>query len=79
MAAYWWWRDRKGLLGNPASLAANLVSAAFPLGLFASGGQMQGTAAQTGVVSAIIAVLLLFQALSLAARMESMMLLPIRM
>jgi adsorption protein B len=25
--AYWFWRDRKGLLGNPASLAANLIFA----------------------------------------------------
>jgi adsorption protein B len=24
---YWWWRDRKGLVGNPASLAANLMLA----------------------------------------------------
>jgi adsorption protein B len=64
--AYFWWRDRKGLLGNPLSCLSYLLLFAAPA-LLRSG----LLPPFPGWSAPLLSILLLFQALSLAARMAA--------
>lgn len=62
---YFWWRDRKGLLGNPLSCLSNLLLIASPFCL------PWGALPPPPSAAAMVGVLLLFQSVSLAARMTA--------
>jgi adsorption protein B len=57
---YWWWRDRKGLIGNPASLITNLIS------VYVACCYVLGHA--PGLAPPLLAIMLFVQAMSLGFR-----------
>ncbi len=63
---YFWWRDRKGLAGNPLSCVSNLLLIASPFCL-----SSKALAALPSWAAAVVGVLLLFQSVSLGARIAA--------
>lgn len=70
---YWWWRDRKGIVGNPMSHFANLLSMAVAFYLTGSAGdagmRLRGILFTHPVAASVTGMLLFLQAVSLGMRM----------
>jgi len=72
---YWWWRDRKGIVGNPMSHCANLLSIALAFYLTANPGdaamRLREMLFTHPAAAAVTGMLLFLQAVSLGMRMAA--------